>query len=94
MTNRCAGPDSEELPATEEFFLPGSGASLGLTPSDLEAGRTATWDDNTLTIDDLEAPGDLLHTSVTLTYRMNTLAHVAMILFEALAFRPGLHGFA
>lgn len=59
MTHLCAGPESEELPTTEEFFLPGSGASRGLTSLDLETNRTATWDDNTVTIDDLEAPGVL-----------------------------------
>jgi len=47
----------EELPTTEEFFLPGSGASRGLTSQDLEASRTATWDDNMTTIEDLEPPG-------------------------------------
>ena len=38
---RCAaGPASEELPYTEEFFLPGSGATRGLTSQDLETMRT------------------------------------------------------
>ena len=38
---RCAaGPASEELPFTEEFFLPGSGATRGLTSQDLETMRT------------------------------------------------------
>lgn len=55
----CAGPSSEELPYTEEFFLPGSGASRGLTSQDLEASRTQTWDDATATvsIDDVDKPG-------------------------------------
>lgn len=55
----CAGAGSEELPYTEEFFLPGSGASRGLTSTDLEASRTATWDDvvATVSIDDVEKPG-------------------------------------
>lgn len=51
------GEDAEELPTTEEFFLPGSGASRGLTSQDLEVSRTATWEDNMVTIDDLEGPG-------------------------------------
>ena len=57
---RLAGAESEELPYTEEFFLPGSGATWGLTSQDLEASRTATWDDNTATvsIDDVEKPGE------------------------------------
>jgi hypothetical protein len=59
LANTLAGPDSEELPYTEEFFLPGSGASRGLTSSDLEASRTQTWDDATATvsIDDVDKPG-------------------------------------
>lgn len=34
--------------------MPGSGASRGLTTQDLEASRTATWDDNVATMDDTE----------------------------------------
>ena len=43
----------------EEFFLPGSGASRGLTSADLEASRTQTWDDPvaTVSIDDVDKPG-------------------------------------
>jgi len=54
-----AGTASEELPYVEEFFLPGSGASRGLTSTDLEANRTQTWDDviATVSIDDVEKPG-------------------------------------
>ncbi len=48
---------SDESPMAEEFFLPGSGASLGLTSADLEASRTATWDDAMATMEDIEAPG-------------------------------------
>jgi hypothetical protein len=44
-------------PTVEEFFLPGSGAALGLTSQDLEVSRTATWEDNLATIDDIEPPG-------------------------------------
>jgi hypothetical protein len=53
--------DGEELPYTEEFFLPGSGASRGLTSQDLEASRTQTWDDPvaTVSIDDVDKPGAL-----------------------------------
>ena len=40
------------------FFLPGSGASRGLTSQDLEVSRTDTWDDNTVTIDEVEKPGE------------------------------------
>lgn len=47
----------DEPPTVEEFFLPGSGAALGLTSQDLETSRTATWDDNLSTIDDIEPPG-------------------------------------
>ncbi len=52
------GPGSEELPTTEEFFLPGSGASRGLTSADLEASRTATWDDNMATLNSLDADAE------------------------------------
>jgi len=50
----------EELPYTEEFFLPGSGAARGLTSADLEVSRTQTWDDviATVSIDDVEKPGE------------------------------------
>ena len=56
-----ADSDGEELPYTEEFFLPGSGASRGLTSQDLEASRTQTWDDPvaTVSIDDVDKPGAL-----------------------------------
>ena len=59
LAQTLAGAESEELPYTEEFFLPGSGASRGLTSSDLEASRTQTWDDATATvsIDDVDKPG-------------------------------------
>jgi hypothetical protein len=41
-----AGPASEELPYTEEFFLPGSGATRGLTSQDLETMRTQVQSNN------------------------------------------------
>ncbi len=63
----AAGTASYEAPTEEEFFLPGSGAALGMSSADLEASRTATWDDNMATIDDVEPPGAL---------RYGTLARV------------------
>ena len=45
-------PNSEELPYTEEFFLPYSGASRGLTSQDLETQRTMDSDAD----DDEELP--------------------------------------
>lgn len=63
IENLFTGPYAEELPTTEEFFLPGSGASRGLTSQDLEASRTATWDDNMATMDDVDRPGALQHSA-------------------------------
>ena len=57
---RPPGTASYEAPTEEEFFLPGSGAALGMSSADLEASRTATWDDNMATIDEVEPPGELV----------------------------------